>query len=195
MGRVRSVCVYCGSSNHIPEIYQEAAHELGILLARSNVRMVYGGGTTGLMGIVATACVEAGGEVIGITTSHLENHEGGHQGIAHLHVVENMHERKLKMFELSDGFISLPGGLGTLDESFEIMTWKQIGLHQKNIVFVNIDNYWSPLVYSLLDNVAENGFMRNEDKNLFKVVSNVEDVLEALTAPPEGAVDFVAKWG
>lgn len=195
MEKVKSVCVYCGSSNNVPEVYKKAAHDLGLLLAKEGVTMVYGGGVTGLMGIAADACSQAGGYVIGITTKHLKNYEGGHQSISELHVMENMHERKLKMFECSDAFVSLPGGLGTLDESFEIMTWKQIGLHQKNIAFVNINQYWDPLVKTLLESIIENGFMRKEDQNLFKMVDRVEDVLEALTAPPKGALDFVSKWG
>ena len=195
MSEVRSVCVYCGSSNGVPDIYQQAAHDLGVMLAKNNIKMVYGGGTMGLMGICATACAEAGGQVIGITTTHLENHEGGHEGISELYVEENMHDRKLKMFELSDAFISLPGGLGTLDESFEIMTWKQIGLHQKHIIFVNINNYWTPLVGPLFDTLVGNGFMREEDRGLYKVVDSVKDIPEVLSSAPEGAVDFVAKWG
>jgi len=195
LSKVKSVCVYCGSSNNVPDIYQQAAYDLGVLLAKNNIKMVYGGGTMGLMGICATSCAEAGGHVIGVTTSHLENYEGAHKGIAELHVTGSMHERKLKMFELSAAFVSLPGGLGTLDESFEIMTWKQIGLHQKNIVFVNVDNYWDPLINHLLQNISKKGFMREEDHSLFKLVQSIYDVPEALSAPPEGAVDFVAKWG
>lgn len=193
--KVKSVCVYCGSSNNVPDVYKQAAHDLGVLLAKEGVKMIYGGGITGLMGITANACAKAGGYVVGITTNHLKNYEGEHESIAEFHVVESMHQRKLKMFELSDAFISLPGGLGTLDESFEIMTWKQIGLHQKNIIFVNINNYWDPLINHLLANVLQNGFMREEDRSLFQMVETVDEILKALSAPPKGAIDFVAKWG
>ncbi|PFX10998.1 putative cytokinin riboside 5'-monophosphate phosphoribohydrolase LOGL2, partial [Stylophora pistillata] len=106
-----------------------------------------------------------------------------------------MHERKLKMFENADAFVAMPGGLGTLDEMFEVMTWKQIGLHKKNIVFWNLDGYWSPLIENLLPNLIQEGFVREEDLNLYAVADTLDDVIQALHAPPEGAVDFVAKWG
>lgn len=193
--KVQSVGVYCGSSTHISEEFKELAHIFGQSLAKHHIQMIYGGGTTGLMGICATSCVQAGGQVIGITTNYLKGLEGGYEGASELRVVESMHERKLEMFELSDAFVILPGGLGTLDESFEIMTWKQIGLHSKNIIFLNYKGYWSPLVDQLLPHMMEHKFVREEDKNLFTVVPDCESVFKSLKAPPVNAIDFVSKWG
>lgn len=195
MSKINSLCVYCGSSNKIPKVYQDAAKKLGKILAQKKIKMVYGGGVTGLMGICADSCVESGGYVIGITTGHLASYEGGHKKIPELYVVENMHQRKIKMFDLSDGFLCLPGGLGTLDEVFEIMTWKQIGLHKKNLVFVNIQNYWDPLLKGVMSTMLHNGFIRHNDQTLYNVAFSIEEAIEMVTVPQKKNHDFVAKWG
>lgn len=193
--KIRSVGVYCGSSVHVTQEFKQIAHNFGQSLAKHNIQMIYGGGTTGLMGICASSCAEAGGQVIGVTTTYLKGLEGGYEGGFELRIVESMHERKLEMFKLSDAFVILPGGLGTLDESFEIMTWKQIGLHSKDIIFLNYKGYWSPLVDNLLPHMIENKFVREEDKELFKVASDSESVFTLFTQTDVKGTDFVSKWG
>ena len=197
MTNIKSACVYCGSSKGLDEKYQSAARDLGKALAKNNIKMVYGGGKTGLMGATATACMNAGGYVMGIVTEYLDQFEGGHDSISELHRVKTMHERKLKMFRNSDAFIAMPGGLGTLDETFEVLTWRQIGLHKKCVVFLNIDGYWDKL-FELIDSMISQGFMREVDKNIFKIANNVDEIINLLTCPTEendlSEEDFVSKW-
>src|SRR5207249_47919 len=144
MATVQRLCVYCGSSDRVDEVYRQAAVELGHALARHGVELVYGGGRVGLMGLCADAALAAGGRVTGIIPRHLHDFEIGHHGLTELHVVESMHERKRMMFELADAVAVLPGGLGTLDETFEVITWRQLRLHDKPIVVVDIAGYWQP---------------------------------------------------
>ena len=139
MANIQSVCVYCGSASDGPESHRNAAAQLGAALAENNIRLVFGGGHVGLMGIAADAALAAGGEVIGVIPDFLRDRELGHEGCDDLIVTPSMHSRKQKMAELSDGFAILPGGLGTLDEAFEIITWKQLNLHDKPIVIADID--------------------------------------------------------
>src|SRR5882724_11747956 len=146
MASVKRLCVYCGSSDRVAAAYREAARRLGTILAASGIELVYGGGRIGLMGLVANAALEAGGRVIGIIPAHLHDAEIGHSGVSELIVVGSMHERKQRMFEMSDAFAVLPGGLGTLDEAFEIITWKQLSLHDKPVVILDVAGYWAPLV-------------------------------------------------
>ena len=195
MDFIRSACVYCGSSPHVPEIFKQAAIDLGTLLARHNIRLVYGGGKTGLMGLVAQSALENKGHVLGYMTTFLHGYEGGYQEITEFHLVESMHERKQRMFEASDSFIILPGGLGTLDEAFEVMTWKQVGLHDKQIIIVDIEGYWSTLFENFLNHMIQNGFVREADLALFTLVKSVEEVINALDHKKERDKNFVAKWG
>ncbi|MCP4923223.1 MAG: TIGR00730 family Rossman fold protein [bacterium] len=195
MTKARSACVYCGSSNGVSQNYKDSALALGTRFAKEDMTLVYGGGQMGLMGLAADGCMKAGGYVKGYITSFLDEFEKGHEDISELHVTHSMHERKLKMFDNSDAFIAMPGGLGTLDEMFEVITWKQIGLHDKNIVFWNLEGYWSPLLETLLPKIISEGFAREEDLNLYAVADTLDDVMDALHAPPKGAVDFVARWG
>src|SRR4051812_28646019 len=157
MSQVRAVCVYCGSSGKVADAYKTAAHELGIRLGSEGLRLVYGGGRVGLMGIVADASLSVGGEVIGIIPEHIQKLEVDHGGLTELHVVDSMHTRKRMMVERSDAFVVLPGGLGTLDEMFEIITWRQLRLHDKPVVIVNIAGYWDPLKI-LLAHLRDSGF-------------------------------------
>lgn len=195
MTQLKSVCVFCGSSNRAPELYKAEVQKLGELIAKSGVRLVYGGGASGLMGLIADAAIRAGGKVVGVMTNFLFSREGQHTHLTELLVVESMHERKLNMYERSDAFIIFPGGVGTLDEAFEILTWKQIGLHKKNIVFINIDGYWNPLIEFFQQKVVGHHFAREEDKHLFQVVDSVEQALPALGEPPVETNGFVSKWG
>lgn len=187
MATVQSVCVYCGSASRVSESYRQAARELGAALARHRIELVYGGGRIGLMGICADAAMTAGGRVTGIIPRHLHDVEVGHHGVTRLLVTENMHERKRLMFEMSDAFLVLPGGLGTLDETFEIITWRQLGLHDKPIIVVDVDRYWQPLE-ALVRHVVDEGFARPTVLSLFKVVPSIEAAFEALELAREPAV-------
>ncbi|MGQ9368615.1 TIGR00730 family Rossman fold protein [Azospirillum sp. ST 5-10] len=178
-----SVCVYCGSSSRVADGYKAAAHALGDGLARRGIQLVYGGGRVGLMGIVADAALAAGGRAVGIIPEHIQTLEVEHTGLTELLVVDSMHTRKRLMVERSDAFVVLPGGLGTLDETFEILTWKQLRLHDKPIVVVNVDGYWDRL-QSLVDHMTAEGFCRPEHRDLFRVVDAVEDVFDALAQQP-----------
>jgi hypothetical protein len=139
------------------------------------------------MGQIADAVLEAGGRVIGIIPEHLCSRERGHQGVTELRVVASMHERKNLMFELADAFVILPGGFGTLDEAFEMLTWRQLQLHDKPILFVNMDGYWDPLG-RLVDHFIHEGFVRERCRNLFAMVAEIEDVIPTLLRQPEPAV-------
>ena len=147
MTTLRTLCVYCGSSNRVAPQHLEAASELGRRSAERGVGIVFGGGKVGLMGKLADGALAAGGQVTGIIPQHLQDWEVGHDGIQKMEVVGSMHTRKARMCVLSDAFCVLPGGLGTLDETFEIVTWRQLRLHDKPIVIVNLDGFWDPLCW------------------------------------------------
>ena len=182
-----SVCVYCGSSSRVADVHKDAAHMLGDGLARRGIRLVYGGGRVGLMGIAADAALAAGGHVVGIIPEHIQAAEIEHTGLTELHVVDSMHTRKRMMVDRSDAFVVLPGGLGTLDEAFEILTWKQLGLHDKPVVIVDVDGYWRPLL-GLVDHMVAQGFAQPAHLALFTVVDDVDGVFAALAHEPEPAM-------
>jgi uncharacterized protein (TIGR00730 family) len=184
MAQISSLCVYCGSSDTVPQTHKEAAARLGRVLAAANIALVYGGGRVGLMGIMADAALAEGGRVIGIIPRHLVEAEVGHGSVSELHIVSSMHERKQKMFELSDAFAILPGGLGTLDEAFEMVTWRQLRLHDKPILVVNERGYWTPFL-RLLDAMEADGYARNVRERLLEVVGGVDEILPALADAPE----------
>jgi hypothetical protein len=152
---MKSVCVYCGSNSGARPIYAERAAALGRRLASEGLAVVYGGGNVGLMGIVADAALQAGGEVVGVIPEQLVGMEVAHRGVTRLEIVADMHSRKARMFELADGFIALPGGFGTLDEMFEMLTWRQLGLGDKPCAFLDVDGFWAPLMAMLDHMVAE----------------------------------------
>jgi uncharacterized protein (TIGR00730 family) len=187
MASIASVCVYCGSSLGANPRHAEAARQLGTALAGHGIRLVYGGGRIGLMGQIADAVLAGGGQVIGVIPEHLQVQEKGHRGITELHVVASMHERKNLMFELSDAFVILPGGFGTLDEAFEMLTWRQLQLHDKPILFLNIDDYWTPFG-TLVDQFIAEGFARENSRRLFAMVDTVEEVIPTLIREPSTAV-------
>ncbi len=187
MATVRSLSVFCGSSSGIDGRHREAAARLGAILAEEGVELIYGGARIGLMGVLADAALGAGGRVVGVMPENLNSRELIHPGVDDMRVVASMHARKQKMFEISDASAVLPGGFGTLDETFEIITWKQIGLHDKPIVLVDSDGYWKPLS-ALLDHVIAEGFARPDARTLFTVVDGAPDVLPALAALPEPAI-------
>ena len=187
MASIASVCVYCGSSLGANQRHAEAARQLGAALAAQGIRLVYGGGRIGLMGVIADAVLAGGGQVIGVIPEHLQVQEKGHHGVTELHVVASMHERKNLMFDLSDAFVILPGGFGTLDEAFEMLTWRQLQLHDKPILFLNIEGYWTPFD-KLVEHFITEGFVRNSNRRLFAIVDSVEDVIPALLRQPSAAV-------
>lgn len=155
---MRTVCVYCGSNPGSQPIYTERAIALGDRLARDGLALVYGGGNVGLMGVVADAVLAAGGEVIGVIPEQLVGMEVAHRGVTRLEVVANMHERKARMFDLSDGFVALPGGFGTLDEMFEMLTWRQLGIGNKPCAFLDVDGFYAPLM-AMMDRMVAEGFV------------------------------------
>jgi len=183
MPRIRRLCVYCGSSGAVDRQYREAASELGARLAAAGVGLVYGGGRVGLMGILADAALAAGGEVIGIIPSRLRTAELAHTGVTELVEVESMHERKRLMAEKADAFAILPGGIGTLDEMFETVSWKQLGLHDKAILLADIGGYWAPL-RALLADIVTKGFAQPEARELLRVVPTIAALMVTLEAEP-----------
>ena len=187
MSTIRSICVYCGSSSSVADRYKTAAHRLGTSIAEAGLAVVYGGGRVGLMGIVADAALAAGGEVVGIIPEHIQALEVDHTGLTELHVVDSMHTRKAMMVARSDAFVILPGGLGTLDEAFEIITWRQLKLHDKPIIIADIDGYWQPM-RQLLGHIRDEGFGRIEIDGLYRFVDRVEDVLPAILSQPAPAI-------
>jgi hypothetical protein len=187
MMKLRAVCVYCGSSLGAGPRYAEAARRLGRELAAHRLRLIYGGGGIGLMAEAADAAMAAGGEVIGVIPELLQKREKGHRGITELRVVASMHERKNLMFDLADAFVILPGGFGTLDEAFEMLTWRQLRLHDKPILFLNVDGYWAPLG-NLVDHFIHEGFARESCRRLFTLVATVEDVVPTLLRQPAAVV-------
>jgi uncharacterized protein (TIGR00730 family) len=177
MSGIRRICVYCGANVGARPAYAEAARRLGRVLGERGLGLVYGGGNVGLMGVLADAALAAGAEVIGVIPRALVARELGHQGITELRVVETMHERKAVLAELADAFVALPGGLGTLDELFEAMTWAQLGLHQKPIGLLEVDGFFAPLV-AYLDRAVTEGFVRAEHRAALTVASEPEELLE-----------------
>ncbi|RED53606.1 TIGR00730 family Rossman fold protein [Aestuariispira insulae] len=193
MPNIKSVCVYCGSSSNVRESYRQCAIDFGRQLAESGRSLVYGGGKVGLMGLVADSTINNGGEVLGVIPEFLRDLEVGHGGVTELVITENMHERKMIMAERADAFVALPGGLGTLDETFEILTWKQLKLHDKPVIILNIDGYWDSLIELIHKQVAEN-FAKEANLELFQVVTSVEEAIEALEKSPAPTHDIESKW-
>ena len=193
MPEIGSVCVYCGSSGRGRASHLAAARDLGTTFAREGVRLVYGGGRVGLMGAAADAALEEGGEVTGIIPEFLRALELANGRVGELIVTDTMHARKQRMAELSDGFAILPGGLGTLDEAFEIVTWRQLGLHDKPIVILDVDGYWQPLK-ALLDHVLAENYVREDHARLVRFVERVDQVLPTLRSMPASGSRIDLKW-
>lgn len=190
---IQTVCVYCGSSSHVDDSYKETAHQVGTALARRRMRVVYGGGHVGLMGILADSALKAGGEVVGIIPEHIRAREVQHDHLTELHVVDSMHTRKRMMVERSDAFVILPGGIGTLDETFEILSWRQLGLHTKPVVIFNKDGFWDSLI-DLMDHLVAHGFAPRENYLSYKVAHDVDEMFTALMTPVAPGPDLAAKW-
>ncbi len=187
---MKRICVFCGSSMGASPAFAEGARALGRALAEAGITLVYGGGGVGLMGVLADAVLEAGGEVIGVIPRPLWARELGHTGLTALHVVDSMHQRKALMAELSDGFIALPGGAGTLEEFAEMWTWGLLGVHRKPCGLLEVNGYYAPLL-ALLDHMVAQGFLRPEHRDMVLVESDPRRLLErfATYEPP-----VVARW-
>jgi uncharacterized protein (TIGR00730 family) len=184
------ICIYCGSNPGRDEAYVEAARELGRLLADRGIGVVYGGASVGMMGAVADAALDAGGEVIGVIPDALMEREVAHDGLTDLRVVGSMHERKREMVELADGFVALPGGLGTLEEIFEVLTWAQLGFHEDPCGLLDVASYYTNLV-AHLDGATEAGFVREHHREMILVESDPATLLDRFAdyEPPQ-----VEKW-
>ncbi len=187
---MKRVCIYCGSSPGDRPLYGEVARALGRRIAERGLGLVYGGGHVGLMGMIADAALAAGGEVIGVIPQRLVDAEVAHHGLSQLEVVQSMHERKARMAELADAFIALPGGFGTLDELFEILTWAQLGLHGKPCGLLDVERYFASLV-AWADNAVAAGFVRPRHRALLMVDQDMDRLLDRLAAHEPVAI---SKW-
>ncbi|HEX5324900.1 MAG TPA: TIGR00730 family Rossman fold protein [Capsulimonadaceae bacterium] len=187
---MKSICVYCGANVGARPSYTKTAQELGRLLAGEGLRLIYGGGHVGLMGVIADATLGAGGEAVGVIPKALADRELAYEGLTELHVVSSMHERKTMMAELSDGFIAMPGGFGTFEEFCEILTWAQLGMHQKPSGLLNVAGYYDPLL-ALFDRAVSEGFVRNEHRAMVLTAERPEALLQMMRDYRPPAVD---KW-
>ena len=179
MSEKKAVCVFCGASNNVDKKFLDIGAEFGELLAARNITLVYGGGDCGVMGAVANSTMKNGGYAIGVFPRSLRNIENEHQSLTEITIVDTMHERKQNMFERSDAFVVFPGGFGTMDEMFEILTWKQLMLHDKPVVIFNYQGYWDPLI-ALMKNIIENQFAKAEVATYYHVVTELDQIIDIL---------------
>jgi uncharacterized protein (TIGR00730 family) len=189
---MKSICVFCGSSDSVHTDYLSAARLLGQTLAKNGIRLIYGGGKTGLMGAVADGTLEAGGEVVGIIIPSMNTQALAHIGLTQMDVVQGMHARKARMHELSDGYIAMPGGLGTFDELFETITWAQTGAHEKPVGLFNVRNYYAPLL-AAIDHAVEEGFIFREHREALFCESDPNTLLH-LMGKYEHPYEAVRRW-
>jgi uncharacterized protein (TIGR00730 family) len=187
---MKSVAIFCGSSSGSDDIYYSEAAMLGKILAQQKIQIVYGGAKVGLMGAVADGALKEGGLVIGVLPNFLKSKEIAHTGLTDLILVESMHERKLKMHELSDGIIALPGGFGTLEELFEMLTWSQLGLHKKPIGLLNVNGFYDALMQMLLTMVSQ-GFLKEINYNMLLVNPTIHDLIKRMK---QYVAPIVGKW-
>jgi uncharacterized protein (TIGR00730 family) len=187
---LQNICVFCGSSTGVNPAYRHAAAGLGQAIASSGRRLIYGGGNVGLMGVLADAALEQGGEVVGVIPRHLVDLEVAHQSLTELRVVDSMHQRKQLMADLADGFVILPGGLGTLEEFFEVWTWGQLGLHRKPYGLLNVASYFDSLL-AFLDHSVSERFVRSDHRRLLLMA---EDPMELLHRLDTYSVPLSPKW-
>ena len=178
---MKKLCVFTGAATGSDPRFADAAHQLGQILASRNLGLVYGGGKSGLMGKIADAVIAADGHATGIIPKFLDNVEIAHRGLNNLHVIDTMHERKNMMYEIADGFVIMPGGLGTLDETMEIITWRQLGLHHKPIIIANLHGYWDHMLL-LFQNIIDEGFMHHGHTGHFEHVDDMDALADKLDA-------------
>ena len=190
---MRRLAVYCGSSMGADPAFAEAARALGREMARRDIGLVYGGGRLGLMGTVADAVLGAGGEAYGVIPQALIDLEVAHTGLTELHIVTTMHERKAMMTDLTDAFVALPGGIGTLDELFEAWSWNALGYHAKPFALLNVAGFWDDLV-GLMDHVTQNGFMSPARRAQLLVASDIDDVIDQLNSAVVEAAEPKMVW-
>lgn len=188
MTTIKTICVYCGSGKGKNPVHVAAATELGQKMAQMGIGLVYGAAVIGIMGTVAEAVLKAGGHAVGIVPHHIVDIEAPHMNLSELHMVNTMHERKQMMVDRSDAFVIFPGGLGTLDETFEILTWKQLKLHDKPVIIANINGFWDKLL-QLIDYQIAEGFVRPEYRHIFEVANNVDDIFKILKISPTERFD------
>lgn len=174
---MKRLAVFCGSNNGVSDVYRDGAIELGKELAKRDITLVYGGASVGMMGVLADTVLKEGGQVIGVIPRVLEEREISHSHLTELYTVDTMHERKAKMAELADGFITLPGGPGTMEEFFEVFTWAQIGLHQKPCGLLNINHYYDLLI-SMFDHMMGQGFLQEKNRSIITVDSNASALID-----------------
>ena len=187
---MKRVTVFCGSSTGTEDIYKLQATLLGQTLAKQNIELVYGGAKVGLMGAVANGALSKGGKVIGVLPKFLYSKEIAHEQLTELILVDSMHERKMKMNELCDGVIALPGGFGTLEEFFEMLTWGQLGLHKKPVALLNIDGFYEPL-NMLVQTMVDKGFLKETDQQMLLISENINDLLDKMK---NYVVPNIGKW-
>lgn len=188
---MRRLCVFCGSSAGGGVLYADSTRQLGETMARRGLGLVFGGGHIGLMGVLADAVLEAGGEAVGVIPQALVDKELAHTRLTELHVVDTMHQRKARMADLADSFLALPGGFGTADELFEILTWAQLGLHAKPVGLLNVAGFFDPLV-AWMDRCVRERFLRPEHRELLIISGNCEQVLDLLAG--RGSAPPTPKW-
>ena len=189
---MKSICVFCGSADAVHSDYLSAARTMGITLAERGLRLIYGGGKTGLMGAVANGVLEAGGEVTGVIIPSMNTDSLAHDGLTLMEVSPGMHTRKARMYELADGFIALPGGFGTMDELFETLTWGQIGNHQKPVGLLNVNNYYVPLL-AAMDYAVKEGFVFKEHRDALFVDADQGQLMNAMSKY-EHSDEAVKRW-
>jgi hypothetical protein len=185
---LRRICIFCGSRSGTHRLYQEAAQTVGRLLCRRGVELVYGGGNVGLMGTVANACLDGGGHVIGVIPQALADREVAHAGLTELRIVRSMHERKAVMADLSDAFVALPGGYGTWEEFFEVLTWSQLGIQHKACALLNVDGYYDPLL-EMADRAVSDGFLLPVNRDLLISDDDPERLLDRLSSHAVSTAD------
>ncbi len=189
--QLTAVCVFCGSRDGANPNFLKASKLLGRQCADQNIRVVYGGAGIGMMGAVAQSALDAGGDVTGIVPKFLTEMEPQLDSLSDIILTDTMHDRKIKMYEISDAFVIMPGGIGTLDETMEILTWRQLGVHAKPVIIANLDNYWAPFL-TLMDHVIAEGYAGENVRDLYRTVDKVEEILPAIeeelaSLPPQNA--------
>jgi uncharacterized protein (TIGR00730 family) len=177
---IHALCVFCGSSSGRNPVYKQAAERLGELLAKRGISLIYGGGKVGLMGVLADTCLAKGGRVVGVIPQLLVDKEVAHAGLSQLHVVSSMHQRKALMADLADAFLALPGGFGTWEEFFEVLTWSQLELQRKACALLNVEGYYDPLL-ALADRAVRDGFLRSANRDLIISDTDLEGILQRIS--------------
>ncbi len=190
MKKINSVCVYCSSRDEVKESFKETARNVGEIFANEDITLVYGGAEQGLMGETADSTLKHGGKVIGVIPEVLVDRESAHSTLTEQHFVKDMHARKMLMAEKSDAFLVIPGGYGTMDETFEIITWKYLGLHNKPVIILNTEGFYKPFI-DMVDHFVEHKVVREDERSLFTVVETIEEIVPTLKTEIESSSDYM----